>query len=354
MEEIKNIIPIEEHISENHTKYKFDNEGNNVYNFIIKIELPKLENNNYYIPLAPLKLIKNIKFNIPNEKTYEITNSELLLYLHKNFPFNFGKYFYDYPIGKSIEKAKNKDIIMIPIKLTSSDKSELIAINYNGTITIDIEWGNLNTVIQNHEEINIPYIKNLNSFMSKNIDNLINKHSNFINIKKTTDKLESSLKIYHGNSIIEGITIIITDENEKDNDDFLIDNIIYYINNIKIDKYEAKYWHYITTYNNFKTIPICKNMYYIPLNHLNFYNNIDIIDPIDIKLKFKNSNKKIVNILGEFIQLDDIDFKEVKMELDDINVIHNIKQIVEKPVYYNIYDIFNIDNENIDNEIIVI
>jgi hypothetical protein len=95
-------------------------------------------------------------------------------------------------------------------------------------------------------------------------------------------------------------------------------------------------------------------MYYIPLNHLNFYNNIDIIDPIDIKLKFKNSNKKIVNILGEFIQLDDIDFKEVKMELDDINVIHNIKQIVEKPVYYNIYDIFNIDNENIDNEIIVI
>jgi len=348
---MKNIMLIKEHISENHTKYKFDNEGNNIYNFMITVELPKLENNNYYIPFAPLKLIKNIKFNIPNEKIYEITNSELLLYLHNNYPFNFGKYYYDYPIEKSIEKAKKKDIITIPIKLSSSDKSELIAINYNGTIIIDIEWENLNTVIQNHEEINIPYIKNLDSFMRKNIDNLINKHSNVINIKKTIDKLESSLRIYHGSSIIEGITIIITDENEKYNDDFLIDNISCYINNNQISIKGPDYWHYITTYQIFKTIPNIINMYYIPLNHLNFYN---IFNYIEIKLKFKNSNKKIVNILGEFIQLDDIDFKEIKMELDDINVIHNIKQIVEEPVYYNIYDIFNIDNENSISEEIAI
>jgi hypothetical protein len=345
---IHDIIPIEEHISENHIKYNFINQGNNIYNFMIKIELPKLENNNYYIPLAPLKLIKNIKINIPNEKTYEITNSELLLYLHKNFPFDYNEYFYDYSIEKSIEKAKNKDIILIPIKLTSSNKSELIAINYNGLITIDIEWKNLNTVIQNHEEINIPYIKNLNCFMMKNINNLINKHSNFINIKKTTNKLENSIKIYNGSNIIEGITFIITDENEKDNDDdFLIDNISCYINSYQLKKYDANYWHYNTTFTNFKTVPICKNMYYIPLN---LYN----IDPIDIKLNFTNSNKKIVNILGEFLQFDDINFKEVIIEYDNINVSQNIDQIVEEPVYYNIYDIFNIDNENIYNEVIVI
>ena len=342
------VIPIAEVISENHTKYKFDNYGNNIYNFMINIELPKLENNNYYIPLAPLKLIKNIKINIPNEKTYEIIDSELLLYLHKNLPFNFGKYFYDYSIEERIEKAKNKNIILIPIKLTSSYKSELIAINYNGLITIDIEWKDLNTVIQNHEEINILYIKNLYCYMRKNNDNLINKHSNFINIKKTIDKLESSIRVYHGSSIIEGITIIITDENEKDNDNFLIDNIGCYINNYQLKHCKADYWHYATTYINFKTIPICRNMYYIPLIQLNH------IDTIDIKISFTNSNKKIVNILGEFIQLDDIDFKETKIVLDDINVTHKIKQIVEEPVYYTIYEIFNVDNKNIDNEIIAI
>jgi len=318
---------------------------------MIKIELPKLENNNYYTHLAPLKLVKNIKINIPNEKTYEITNSELLLYLHKNFPFNFGKYLYDYSVEESIEKAKNKDIILIPIKLTSSYKSELIAINYNGPISIDIEWGNLNTVIQNHEEVNIPYIKNLNCYMRKNNENLINKHSNFIIIKKIIDKSESSIRIFNGSSKIEGITIIITDENEKENHDLLIDTINYNINNQQLNKYKYKgdYYHYITPYQFFKTLPSYNNMYYIPLNHLN------IIDStIDIKLNFINSNKKIVNILGEFIQLDHMDIKEVKIELDDINVIKNIKQIVDEPVYYNIYDIFNIYNEySISEEIAI-